>query len=510
MAKHQRSLVQLAFDFPTVDQLVDESASPSPKSKSLPSSTQALNDPSPYTGLYGFHKYWGKKPVEALRFLISELTDEDDLVVDPFLGAGAIARESAHLGRRFIGGDINPVAIHLSRFFLKPCAADDYAAAIAHLVKQIRPLIDASYTVEPYGTPSHFLWEEERLMSIWQRGEGKQARSERFPTPADIKLAETLSDYQPQMLRHLRFFQNSRINATDKLDWNALFSGRALRNIELLKIGIQQFDGPVREALDLTLTASAGQMSKMVFAITSRGKTKGITASRIEVGSWVIGYWCPKTHFEINVWNCFESRGRKLQKALNNITFSTVPSPLQDVLARNATVCIEKIDAVAFLRTIPSGSIQLLITDPPHGDRIPYLELSEMWNGLLGEESLFDQEIGVSNAKGRGKTPEVYQTALDQFFDLATDRIKDGGFLVLMFNSRHDEDWLAIRGITANTTMKLVGCFPMEYSATSGVQDNRKGGMKNDFILLYSKGKPLLSSITLLESIPGWLHDLPK
>ena len=61
--------------------------------------------------------------------------------------------------------------------------------------------------------------------------------------------------------------------------------------------------------MEVTLTASVGQMSNMVFAITSRGKTTGATAGRTEVGSWVIGYWRPTVHFEINVWNCFESKG---------------------------------------------------------------------------------------------------------------------------------------------------------------------------------------------------------
>jgi hypothetical protein len=57
-------------------------------------------------------------------------------------------------------------------------------------------------------------------------------------------------------------------------------------------------------------------MSSMVFAITNRGKTKNQISKKIEVGSWVIGYWRPELHFEINVWNCFESKATKLYKAL--------------------------------------------------------------------------------------------------------------------------------------------------------------------------------------------------
>lgn len=38
--------------------------------------------------------------------MIHELTNEGDLVVDPFLGSGLIAREALDLKRKFIGIDI--------------------------------------------------------------------------------------------------------------------------------------------------------------------------------------------------------------------------------------------------------------------------------------------------------------------------------------------------------------------------------------------------------------------
>jgi adenine-specific DNA methylase len=252
-------------------------------------------------------------------------------------------------------------------------------------------------------------------------------------------------------------------------------------------------------------------MSKMVFAISSRGKTTGAVSERVEVGSWVIGYWRPETHFEINVWNCFEAKARKLQKALSD----DVPSlpalaPFKSVVAGNSLLSVEQIDALALVEDLPVESTKLLITDPPHGDRIPYLELSEMWNAILGEESLYEQEVVVSNAKGRDRTPERYQASLDEFFSLSFDRLQNGGSLVLLFNSRRDDDWSAIRGITDNPHMNLLGCFPMQYSATSVVQDNREGGMKTDYILVYVKGSPSERAASILKTVPGWRSGWPE
>jgi predicted acetyltransferase len=37
--------------------------------------------PKGYQGLSGFHKYWGKKPIEAYEFLITHLTNSNDVVL---------------------------------------------------------------------------------------------------------------------------------------------------------------------------------------------------------------------------------------------------------------------------------------------------------------------------------------------------------------------------------------------------------------------------------------------
>ena len=56
----------------------------------------------------------------------------------------------------------------------------------------------------------------------------------------------------------------------------------------------------------------------MVFAIKRR-RSSSNNLSQYEVGSWAIGLWRPKLHFEINVWNCFEIRVKKFIKTLENL-----------------------------------------------------------------------------------------------------------------------------------------------------------------------------------------------
>jgi ParB-like chromosome segregation protein Spo0J len=64
------------------------------------------------------HHPWQQSVAEA-EFLIERLTRAGDLVVDGCLGSGTVAVACQRLRRRFIGGDIDPVAIQTARIRLR-------------------------------------------------------------------------------------------------------------------------------------------------------------------------------------------------------------------------------------------------------------------------------------------------------------------------------------------------------------------------------------------------------
>ncbi|MGI2158049.1 DNA-methyltransferase [Shewanella baltica] len=59
--------------------------------------------------------YPTEKPVNLAKTLILQSSSEGDIIADPFCGAGFVGRASLPLKRRFIGNDINPEAIELTR-----------------------------------------------------------------------------------------------------------------------------------------------------------------------------------------------------------------------------------------------------------------------------------------------------------------------------------------------------------------------------------------------------------
>ena len=279
-------------------------------------------NPSGYKGFYGFHKYWGKKPHEPLAHIIELLTQPGDIVLDPFVGSGTAGREALLHDRSFIGIDINPVAVDLTRILLKPPDPRELKAAFSSVQKAVKNDIFASYMLQDKKTiATHFLWNTDKLTKVWVTGRTQEkSRKEFEPTPHDLDMIDSFAGYQCKYVRPPRFFSNGRINASPRLTLHDLFTNRAQRNLDLHIGAIRKCPEHIRPSLLLCLTAASGQMTKMVFAVTGRGKTDGKQATKTEVGSWVIGYWRPKLHFEVNTWNCFEHGQISLLKLFRIMT----------------------------------------------------------------------------------------------------------------------------------------------------------------------------------------------
>lgn len=480
---------------------------------------QKVLSPSGYKGLSAFHKYWGKKPLECFTFLIQKLSSPHDIVLDPFLGSGLVAKESLDLQRRFIGIDINPLSIDLAAFFVHLPTFKGFSEAFQYIKQEIKSSICESYQLYDGRIATHYLWEKDVLSSVWTKNDGERERIERIPTHYDKEIIQKFSQYTPYHIRKPVFFNNSRVNSTKELMLQDIFTKRALRNIDLLLETIKKCPAALQKPLLLILTSSIGQMSKMVFAISQRHKTKKNIAinDHIEVGSWVIGYWRPDRHFEINVWNCFELRAKKFLKVLQELSESkeyvSITDNPNEVIKNLSPISLLIGNCNVILEQIEKDQIQLIIADPPHSDRIPYLELSELWNAVLHYVPCFEEEIVVSNAKERHKNKKAYIHDMLRFMQNAYNVLKVGGYLAIIFNARDLLSWEYLK-ITQQEMPLLCyrGCFPMQYSAHSVVQDNRKGALKYDFILIYQKVSDISDKkqYDALESLPGWIKEFPK
>lgn len=65
--------------------------------------------------MHSFHRYYGKLIPAIPNAFINEFTKENDTIFDPFTGSGTTAVEAQRLNRNFVGTEINPLSVEISK-----------------------------------------------------------------------------------------------------------------------------------------------------------------------------------------------------------------------------------------------------------------------------------------------------------------------------------------------------------------------------------------------------------
>ncbi|GAA5818476.1 MAG: DNA methylase [Methanobrevibacter sp. CfCl-M3] len=457
-----------------------------------------------YSKFYRMHKYWSKKPYNIIKHFIEKYSEEEDIILDPFNGSGVSISESIFNNRKGFGIDINPSAIFITDQQLNKIDTHKFEKEFKNIEKELKEKINSFYSLEidnQKETATHFIWKGDRISEIWYKRGNKKLIT--LPNAYDYNLYKSFSyDNIPFFYPKEKFFTNSRINAKNENHVYELFTPRNLMELSLLMNRIEKIeDENIKNLFKLCFTGATGQASKMVFVINRKDKHGNI---KKEVGSWVIGYWIPKENMEINVWNCFNNRYNTILKAKKEYKKTNIKiikaQKFEDLLKSSNLLLINEASQIA-LKKVPSESIDYIITDPPHGDRQPYLELSLMWNSWLKKESNieYENEIIVSNAKKRNKNIANYHELLNKVLNEIERVLKYGKYFSLMFNSIDDKTWINLITSINTLNFKIEKIETLNYSANSVVQDNRKGGLKTDFILTFKKYKKEFKEIKFIS-----------
>lgn len=454
---------------------------------------------STYKGIYAMHKYWGKKPFNEISKFIEKYSEQGETVMDCFCGSGVTLIEAVKADRKTIGVDLNPIAIKLARVSLTSIKIDDIKGTFADIKNKLKEKINSLYQMEYGGeqtTVTHTIWKDNNPIEVWYSTENSKKKI-RVGNETDIKMCNE-PEIEPLWYPTTSMFENTRINVGREQKVSDLFTPRALVGLSLILDEIKRIkDDKLREVFELTFSGTLSQASNLVFVIRRRKKNAGEEA-RAEVGSWVIGYWVPEEHFEINVWNCFENRYKRILKGEQEI--NELFSEKTDAYMHKH---VKLINGSATKIPVKDNSVDYVFIDPPHANRILYMEQSLMWNAWLGldKEMEWNNEIIVTEAKARkNKNAENYNELLDCAFGEISRVLKKDRYFSLAFNCLDDDTWIEILNLFVHHGFELSDIVPLEYSATSVIQDNRKNALKTDFVLTFqNKNKKELNKIVFKE-----------
>src|SRR3989338_5625491 len=198
-----------------------------------------------------------------------------------------------------------------------------------------------------------------------------------------------------------------------------------------------------KEILKFTFSSAVAQASKLVFVIRKRGRQTGKYEKTKEVGSWATrGYWVPDEYFEINAWNCFEERFKKITRGKeesNNLIKEYKEAKTFSDLNDGSNILVKTFNTLELDKIIPANSIDYVFTDPPYVDAVPYLELDYMWSSWLKFSPAFEDEIIIRN-----KTTEVYERMLKVAFAQLYKVLKPGKYMTVTFHNTDIKVWNAI------------------------------------------------------------------
>ncbi|MDQ3659728.1 MAG: hypothetical protein M3454_01440 [Actinomycetota bacterium] len=107
---------------------------------------------------------------------------------------------------------------------------------------------------------------------------------------------------------------------------------------------------------------------------------------------------------------------------------------------------------------LPTGSVDLVLTDPPYHDDVQYGELSlplRAWAGLPTNDLV--AEASVNPANGQNASGDDYEDLLAMIFDESRRTLSPEGHLIFSYANRSPAAWVAVFGALERAGLRAVG-----------------------------------------------------
>ena len=527
-----------------------------------------------HTPPYKIHRYFARRPWNVFSQLIDTYSKPSDIILDPFCGGGVTIYEGLKSGRKVIGFDLNPLSIFIVKNmikkeedlnelekgyvqitdYLKFIYSNSKSVAWNELAFKAECNLCGKYTVLSNDNKiknGRYSCTNTNCKGNKENGgyiEPKNCKRighkylEYIPKIQQTKKIEDTSFKEEdvkQIENHINFLQDeiktNNINIPrDKipLNWDRqnedllfkkgmiyfqdLFTKRNLLiNILLLeKIKNLEINDSTKELLRLAFSSSLRDTNVMSFTHSGWQSGKPTTWSKH-------AYWIPNQFCEVNVLDAYRKAYSRIKASLKfNSQFDYTITPISNVKEfdkGNILLCSDSIEN----KDIPESSVDVIITDPPYGSNVQYLELSHFWypwnKDLYEKESVDFSKEAVSNRKKNfegAKGMKEYEDNLFKVFLKCNKALKPKGLMVLTFNNKDISAWLALMLsiFRSGFDFKNNGLFfqsgVKNYKQTAHTKS--EGSPYGDFIYVFEKNIENKDSNKKVQSEKEFIEDLDK
>jgi len=358
---------------------------------------------------FGVHGYFTKQTWNVVADYIKNFTKPSDLVLDPFGGSGVTAIEALMNGRRAISIDLNPMAVFMVQSIIAPVNQSDLAQAFQEVKEQ--------YLKKQPKT------EDEIRKAL-----------KRYPGPEPLHLPK-----------------GSDVDTVDQL-----FSDKQTAQLGLLKsIILKQPNENIRNTLLLMFSGLITKINLTYHQSSERSEGRG-NASVFQY----YRYRLAKEPIELEVWKYFESRFKKVSDAKKEMEYFINEKTISNVQIVKGTA--------TDLKFIHKETVDYIYTDPPYGKKIPYLDLSAMWNAWLDlkvtEQDFKDEAIeGGEHNKSKAEYNELMAQSIKEMYRV----LKYDRWLSFVFAHKDPEFWHLIIDTAERCGFEYAGAVAQKNGQTS-------------------------------------------
>lgn len=395
--------------------------------------------------------YVGRKDRRKALAVVKVLTNENELIVDPFAGSGTFVYASYQSNRKCLANEWEPYTCRMANAPWRLPSKENIDLALNQLLKVIKKDFDYLYqTICPCGyvhvldtlffdrIPLKFknVTSHERL---GKNGENityrtkykcpKCGRTEKYFDESDEKhIRKVMGIKIPK--KYLEIFnspliENSRINLSSELKYyRLLFPHRSIIALCKLWDGIStlECDNSTKLFLEDTFLSILPQAKYKDY----RSKSQDLHLPREKLR-------------EVNILYRFIDQIEIRYNGLNNYSFSSNQSHLP----------ISCRDFRDFMSEIASESVNLIFTDPPWTDGNAYFEKAQLYHPWLGycllkDKDRLEKEVVVTDAPSRKNEHDVKRWWIDisKFFYESYRVLYPLRYAALFFRPIPSSKWL--------------------------------------------------------------------
>jgi len=414
------------------------------------------------------HPYWARKPLNIVESVIRAYSSEGDLVVDPFMGSGTTLYAALKNSRTAVGGDINPLSVFLVRAILEIARNGEL------IIPEIERLLNlhAEKSLPWFEVDERLYIERQRydVKGVFADGKFSLTTTEivtkqKIHGKWSMRKARVISDDHLTRQTHDKFydkFKNSPINFSE-LDLIPNSRIAIPTGANLSHYFTEENQASINLLISLIRKSPLyKKYPEALMLIVSSSLPLLRLSDKKASSQWP--YWRPKQHLTSrNPVMVLEDRLDAIKKlrlwSRQNLSYLK-----DEELLPNARLNVFNSSAQELSAKMGSLRADLIFTDPPYGDQVPYIEYSSLWNGILGlkvKRSTFKQEVVKTDAQTRKSDSADYHNRLRKSFQSNAALLKESGYLIWFYQDQDLSCWATINSAAKSEGLSFVDVIPL-------------------------------------------------